>query len=664
MASRSRERWKPLADKYQLVDVDFGKDVNKEIADFVHEQLMWLETAHRNMHEQLIPKYRRIYLGTPSEQTRNFPFPNCANTIVEVVGETVDTMVARVMGILYATHPLWYFQNYAKAPDMDTLKVNETRRVLIEQFMEIVGLEPSELNLQPVEALWFTDAAKLGTGFVKIGLEELTEAVVVGYDETSNKKRIKANEIDVYSGPRVTNIRHEDIMADPTARTLEDAALVSVRRKLYRVDLEDRAFRGIYDKKAVDDILSKPDRSTPRRQEQQELQDQGINASGYPESTAEWDIYECYFPWWHQGKKYRLIYSYHKGSRTVLRKVFNFLPKNELPVKRARLGYRTHGLYGHGYAELLENYQEELSTTHNQRLDNATVANIRALRVSPRARALDSNMELYPSALLVGEKDEIESLAVGDVYPSTFKNEEVTLGLVARRAGISPAVSGGGTGGMKQRPQVYTAQGTLAVMQENNSVVGFATSEFRHAHVILGSLLTAMYGKFGTNGREEMFGIDGQKLQEALREFEKQRLRIPIRASTGSLNKEVDKQTGMLIAGLMQRHYTAVGQLLQAITNPMAPPQTKDYFINVVQASELLHKRILKDFGYEQPDIFVPEAKVSDQQPGKAGGQGGAMAPGGSPMAGAGPAPSGDGGGVLPGGDMARALAGLMPATR
>jgi hypothetical protein len=573
----------------------------------------------------------------------------------------VDTMVARVMGLIYATHPLWVFQNFAKATTKDEMKEHELLKRLMEDFMEIVGFEPSELNLQPIEALWFTDAAKLGTGFTKLSLEDITEAVVVGYDETSSKKRIKGEETTIYSGPRVSNLRHEDVMADPSARTLEDAALVSVRHKLYRVDLEDRAHRELYDKDAVKKILGSPDRSAPREPERQELQDQGIATPAYPESTAEWDIYECYFPWWHNGKKYRLIYSYHKKTKTVLRKVFNFLPKNELPVKRARLGYRTHGLYGHGYSELLENYQEELSTTHNQRLDNATVANIRALRVSPRARALDSNMELYPSGLLIGEKDEIEAIPVGDVYPSTFKNEEMTLGLVARRAGITPAVSGGGTGGMQKRPAQYSAQGTLAVMQENNSVVGFATSEFRHAHVILGSALTAMFGKFGTGGREEMFGLDGAKLQQALKEFEKQRLRIPIRASTGSLNKEVDKQTGVIVAGLAQRHYTAVSQLLQAIANPMTPPEIKKYFINVIQSSELLHKRVVKDFGYEQPDIYIPEAEVSDQPQGAGAGAGGPMAPGGQPVEGAGAAPGGGGGGNVPVPGMGGPAGGLAP---
>ena len=651
--------------QFELVDVSFGKDVEADIERFIEQQLMWLEDAHQELHKSKLPKWRRIYLGIPAEATRNFPFPNAANTIVQVVGETVDTMVARVMGLLYATHPLWNFQNFCKEATMDKRKLRETQRKLIEEFMEIVGMEPAELNLQPIEALWFTDACKLGTAFIKLAMEHVVESVVVGY-ESDAKKRIKGNETVIYSGPRVTNLRHEDVLADPSADTLEKAPFVAVKHKLYRTDLEDRAFRGIYDPKVVDQIIMSPDRTAPREQERQEMQDQGISTPARPEATAEWEVSECYFPWWQNGRKYRLFYSYHKKTKKVLRKVFNFFPTNELPVKRTRLGYRTNGLYGHGYAELLETYQEELSTTHNQRLDNGTVANIRALRVSPRARALDANMELYPSALLVGEKDEIEAVQVGDVYPSTFKNEEMTLQLVARRAGITPAISGSGTGGMMKRPAVYSAQGTLAVMQENNSVVGFATSEFRHAHVILGSAVTALYGKFGTEGREEMFGMDGQTLKDALKEFEGNRLRIPIRASTGSMNKEVDKQTGMLIAGLMQRYITASGQLMQAIASPMAPPETKQFFTRAIQTSELLHKRILKDFGYDQPDIYVPEAQVSDQPQGQQGqpqGQPGAGAgPGGGvPMAGAGGGGAGALAGLLPGAGMGGSGGGPVP---
>lgn len=630
--------------KFELVDVDFGKDVNAEIAHYVEQQLEWLMTAHRELHTSRIPKWRKLYLGVPAEASRNFPFPNAANTVVQIIGSTVDTMVARVMGLIYATHPLWVFKNYERSIDPQEQKAAEERRRAIEDFMDLVGFEPKILDLQRVEAQWFTDAAKLGTAFIKESVEQSTEAVVVGYEEGS--KRIKARDSSMYSGPRVSKLRHEDVLADPAAQTLEEAEFVGTRRMLKRKGLEERGFTGMYDKDAVTAILGSPDRSTPTEQTRTELQDQGISSPQQNDSTAEWDIYECQFAWW-AGKpkrKFKIILWYHKKTKTIMRKVFNFLPNNGLAVKRAKLGYRTDGLYGHGYAELLETYQEELSTTHNQRLDNATVANIRALRVSPRARALDSNMELYPSALLIGEKDEIESIAVGDVYPSTFKNEEVTLGLASARAGISPAVSGAGGGGMMKRPQQYSAGGTLAVMQENNSVVGFATSEFRHAHVMLGSDIAGMYGKFGTDGKEECFGIDGARLTEALKKFEQNMMAIPIRSSTGSLNKELDKQTGMIMAGLLQRHYTAIGQLLQALANPMVPPEARDYFTKTILASEMLHRRVVKDFGYEQPELYVPEANAGgggQQAPKGAAPQGGAS-PGGQPMAGAGvPQPSG-----------------------
>ena len=645
-----------MADKFQLTNVDFASEVLEAIARHIEDQLRWLEQSHKELHDSKIPRWRKLYLGIPAEATRNFPFPNAANTVVQVIGETVDTMVARVMGLIYATHPLWPFKSYAKSKASKAMKRAENNRRMLEDFMENVGMEPDHLNLQFVEALWFTDAAKLGTAFVKVGVEENIESVVVGYSEA--KKKAKFEDQTISCGPRVTKLRHEDVLANPRAQTLEMSDFVAVRHTLTRPQLEDRAERELYNKAVVDSILDNPDRSTARESERQELQDQGISPSAYPNATAEWDIYECYFPWWHNGHKFRVIYSYHKKSKKVLRKVFNFLPKNELPVKRAKLGYRTDGLYGHGYAELLETYQEELSTTHNQRLDNATVANIRALRVSPRARTLDSNIELYPSAIIVGEKDDIEAIQVGDVYASTFKNEEMTLGLVARRAGITPAVAGSGSGGMGKRPAVYSSQGTLAVMQENNTVVGFATSEFRHAHVIVGSLLAAIYGKFGTNGAEEMFGIDGPALKEALAEFEANRLRIPIRASTGALNREVDKQVGLVIAGVMQRHYTSTSQMMQAMANPMVPPELKKYYMGVILSSEMLHKKIIKDFGYDQPDLYVPEAEV---EPDAGAIQGGQVAPGGAPVAGASPEAPGGGGGPVPIPGMGGPVGGPVP---
>jgi hypothetical protein len=172
--------------------------------------------------------------------------------------------------------------------------------------------------------------------------------------------------------------------------------------------------------------------------------------------------------------------------------------------------------------------------------------------------------------------------------------------------------------------------------------------------VTLGSLLARTYAKFGVGDKAEIFGMDGAKLEAALDAVRKNHMRIPIRAATASLNKEIEKQSDMLMVGLMQRHYTAIGQLMQAISNPIVPPPVSAYLVKVIQSSDRLMKRILKDFGYDQPDQFIPEPELPQQTQAGGGPQAGGSppvqgAPGTSPGGGPGLLPQPGGGGASPG---------------
>jgi hypothetical protein len=617
-----------MAKDIQLVNCDFGEDANSDMEAYACSQIEWLTESHSELHKTQIPKWRKIYLGKPAEENKSFPWPNAANTIVQVVGESVDNVVARVIELIYATHPLWIFQDFRRidAHDAEAVIKASRERAALENFMDLVGYEVSELDLRPLESLWYTDAAKLGTGFVKVSYENRVEVINIGYTST---KRAQGDESTIYRGPRVHKLAHEDVFFVPDANTPAESEFVFQVRPLRRKALEERGFTGIYDKSKVDAIIGHPDRARPAPSKDEDLKNQNINVRGPYDSTAEWDVHECYFPWWHNGRKFRIILSYHKSTKTVLRRVFNFLPDNELPILRARLGYRTDGMYGHGFAELLSTYQEEISTVHNQRLDNATAANTRALRVSPRASNLDSSFELYPLALLVGEKDDIEAIPIADVYPSAFENEEMTLRHAQARAGISPAIAGSAQGGPRsQKQNVYSSLGTMAMMQEGNSLVNLEVSDFRHAHVKLGSLLTAIYGKTGVGSRADAFGLDADVLKSAFEEYNKHRIRIPIRAASASFNREVERQSDMLMVGLLQRHGTAIGQTLQAISNPMVPPDLQEYLKMWIVASNMFMKGVLRDFGYNQPDRYLPDpALPPSSTPTRR-----EMAPGGSPV--------------------------------
>jgi hypothetical protein len=596
-SAKSSEGFRPVD-----VGKTFGKDVDAAIEKWLYEALRNLIDAHADLHMSKIPKWRKIYDGKPESASKSFPFPNCANLVVQLVGDLVDTLTARILGFIFATSPLWRFMYPAATDSPDD---SERKRVALEEFMDIVGYEPAELDLYRIYGQWCSDHLILGTAFIKHFIEDRIEAVAVGY--TQSKAR-KFEERTIYEGPRVEKIAHEDVLMYADAQTVEKSRLVVHRRQLKKFDLEERVFTGFYDKDAVEKIIGRPDRGGPDLNKSKAMRDKGVQPI-QSNVTAEWDVYECYFPWIHQGQKFRLIYSYHLSSKTSMRRIFNFIPDNATPIVRAKFG-RTDGAYGKSMADQLEDYQKEVSLTHNNRLDNSTLANTRFFRIGPSAVNIGSQIDIFPSGAITANKDDFEAYSIADVYQSSFQNESVTMGLAQQRAGIAPAVTGSGTGGMQGKGQnaFYSAGPALAAMQESNHRTNLATSDFRHAHQKNGSMLTGLYAKFGIGDRGQMLGKNEKYLEQALSEFLKNRCRIPIRSSNSSLNKEVEKQNDMLMVGLIQRHYTAQAQLMQAINNPMIPPAVKEYLTRVMLGSDRIMKRVLKDFGYDQPDDFIPDA--------------------------------------------------------
>jgi len=267
-------------------------------------------------------------------------------------------------------------------------------------------------------------------------------------------------------------------------------------------------------------------------------------------------------------------------------------------------------VYGRGYADMLENSQDEVSTQHNQRIDARTIGITGILRTSNRN--LDKNFGIYPSCIIPGEKDESEWLQAREPGDGGIADEELTLRLADERAGVGPAVAGMGAGQTNKKGQ-FGSMGTLAVMQDSNSRVNHRVSDFRHSHVKLISLCTMMYAKFGTGEKGSMFGLDDKILEEALSDFLSKKVRIPIRAATASANKEVEKQNDMLLRNSLSQHNVEQIKLLQAISQ-MNDPAVKKYMQDIVLSQDLMMKQTLRDFGYDNPDEFVPKMHFQEEQ--------------------------------------------------
>jgi hypothetical protein len=612
-----------MADK-NFVPVKLSSDAELKLRSHLKSRILALEDGLRELHETKIVKWRKAYEATPREKTREFPFYNASNLVVPIIATFSDTLLARLMSAVLKTRPPWVAKIFGSHRDID-----DSVRTALEEFMEYVGIEPQELDLYRVYHEWFGEGIKYGTSVLKCPHEiRYRDEVIFESGDGSGESSVKPSFMrdTEYEGPRPEKIAFEHFLIPPGCKSIESADIRVHKRVMIKSELEERKFFKIYDAAKVDMILSRPDRTAPAYPQLMNEESLGAVTTG-TYGYKEWDLYECWLNWPTSDGKYKpaIIATYHKSTDTLMRAIYD--THTILPFALARLFYRDDMIYGYGFCETMWAFQEEISEQHNQRLDNRTIANTRVWRVSPDSK-LHAGYRIYPSATVPAEKDEIEPLQAGDISQQTIDDERFSLELAERRAGISPPMQGAGAGAQGKRG-IYTAMGTLSVMQEGNRRTDLNISDLRYAHTKLGRILLADYSKFGVrNNLLEMFGEKAAKITKALEGVKSGRIGLPIYSSTASVNKEVEKQNLFLLVNLMRQHYMGIANLIAQTSNMMTPPEVKTYLGQVIKASNIVMKNVLRNFDQEDVDLLVPEPQIGGQPNAQQAGQ----APGGGPQ--------------------------------
>lgn len=585
------------------VPVDFGSKEMETMYNYVAEQVQNLKQQWQSFHMEKLPEYKRYYDGTPREETKSFPWRNASNVVIQVVGQHVDTLQARIMGSIYESSPMFPISVLGSWKPEDGV---EEQRTALEDFLNYCSLSPDELDLYRVESLWCGDTMKYGIGVIKSSQDEEVEQQFVDMGAgVVEKPLIK------YNGPRPEKVALEDFAATIDAPTLERARFVWYRKRLTKYELEERKYQGHYDSKAVDELLKHPDQNGPSPEKLEEYQRKGFDTTDLYNS-GEWHIYECWFPYWHNGKKHRIICNFHLGTKKSLRCVFNFYPDNELAFVLSRLGYRQDGLIGKGFSELLKDYQEEITAGHNQRVDNRTIANTSILRVAKNT-FFDTQFSVYPMMTIPGDAGDVERVEFGSVLPPDISSEILSLKLAEDRSGVGPSTSGMGglgSGTVGKTTGAYSSMGTMSILQDGNRTVASNITDFKYAHMKAGLLFAKQYAFFGTGGREQFFGERSQHLQNALQALLNKRLGFNIKAATASINREVEKQNYLLLSSILQRHYTAIGQIIQAVQNPNIDQILKDYLIKAIKGSDQIMEKVLMSFGIDDKSRILPTSLI------------------------------------------------------
>jgi len=630
------------------VIVNLGETEDTALDNFVYDNLISLRDTYKPIHDDKLSKWRRLTKGLPKEKTREFPWPNASNVVVQVIGENVDTIKAIQLGSIYEILPLW---PTSLLGDWDTSEEGEEQRSITERFMDEMGLSRSELDLYRTESKAAHDIASLGSVVVKMPYVVEKQVIVIGdgdrseVSDTTNGAHIRQaltqEEKVVYEGPRPEKLAFEEWAATPTAQTWEKAHFKYHFYTLKKFECEKKVFEGTFDKKAWEKISLSPDREGMSAEKIQLLQDQGLGGPSAGKNLAEWDFYECWFLYWYDNKCYSICYTMHLKTKTRMIAFFNFYADNEEPFEFGRLGYSEDGLLGYGFAEMGEMYQEEASTMHNQRTDNRTLLNTSVILGGRNAR-MDAGITLFPMAVLPFSPDEIAIETLGAKADSSVPEEGLTLSLAKARFGTDmPGAEGMGSGTVDRKGN-YSSMGTFSIMQQGNRRININVTDFRYLHLNIGRKSLKQYATFGVpQDKIRKFGDVGAKnLQKALDNLRRGRLELPIKAATASINKEIEKQTGMLFTQVMQRHYGAIAQILQGITNPTIPPEIKEFLTGSIGGMSYVMEKLVRAFGYDDIYRMQPEKALLNKM-NKGAGNGnneGAVSPN------AGATPQGNGG--------------------
>jgi len=591
------------------IELKFGPEQEAIRLKYVYDNITAVKTSIRELVENKIIDWRKLKEGKPESEKKTFPWRGASNLVIQVIAANIETLLAQVIASIYEVMPPFACSLVGM---WDESERGDEQRTAVEEFMALMALEKDELDLYRVESILYEAAIGYGFNAGKIPWVDENSSYCIG--EMDGQPQFTEDEL--YRGPRPEVIPFEDFAVNRNATTLENARFKYHIIHLSKHELQERAWLGRYGadgQDKVDAILKSPDRPGRVELEKEELV--GITPS-QGEVEQQWDLYECHYPYYvdfgGQKRRINIIETFHYQTKTSMRAIYNWYPGNQNIFFGARLGYTDRGIYGLGFCEILKMAQTELSAAHNRYADNGTLANTSVFTIDPDAMTrVDANFSIYPAAALPFKKDEFTIQQMGREIDTGIDRERQMLELVKYRTGLDSGMSAAGGGVVNPKRGIYSAMGTFSALQAGNRKSNLRIADFRLTHMEVGSKALELYAEMGLGKKGRYFGKQEEFLKKALDSIKNGRIRIPVKASTASINKEMEKQNDMLMVNLMRQHYMGISQILQNL--PQAPEHMKDYLANVIIGSDFLMRHVLRNFGHDDISRLLPEPQFIKQ---------------------------------------------------
>lgn len=575
-------------------EVEMSEAELEDVKNWIDEEVRRAE-ADRSDYDASIIAWRDLYDANPESEIKNFPWENASNIVVPVVATAVDAVLARLVNSVFGAKRIWLAK--AKSP-----KWREAADP-ITKFLDYV--QENVLKFYRSFRRWMLSVLKIGTGVGKLTWEKKWRKIVYMSNGTRTEEIVLTHD-----GPRFHTILPENFLFSSDllhTGNIQECSWVGERADYTWKDLKEMELSSIF--KDVDRI-KETKATTPTEAQSRAEQVTGV----VPSERSTYRIYEIWFSWPvdDNGTLAEFVMNIELETKTVLRFVYNFFRHQERPYHMLVYQPREDSPLGIGLAEMLADVQEEVTTIHNQRIDNATIANTKVFKRRRQATVVDE--EIYPGAFLtVDEPDDIMEMDLGTEHSTLLQEELHSNSIGERRTGVSDYTVGRESSAIGSRA---TATSTMALIREGNKRFQMVIRDIKDVLSDLAHQLLMLYQQFAPDRTimyEMMSEEDAQIVKKYFTlppEHTRASVQLDVDALSETNNKELQQQTMLQLMGIVQQFYTGLFEAMQVAVQPEAPQQLRALAIQGAETGSSIFERLLEAMDIQDADYLTPDIQA------------------------------------------------------
>jgi hypothetical protein len=527
-------------------------DTKNELISYLNTEIL-NHKQERSQYDQQLVDWNQDYWAEPVTKEKTFPFKGACSIIIPLTAIAVEAVHANVMGTLFglpdflnvtARAPAYAdsvrsFENYANYELQDRIKIRKR-------------IEPAILEIE-----------KFGTGVAKAKYEKI---IKYGMKEVAGVET--EFPVVIRDGAMIDCVACSRFMMPFNAQSAQDAPWAGELHLMTPSDIEIQEQSGLFDKGTYDNI--KQFYSTNLLVDPVTIQQEDNEKRSPVVPNMRINFYEMWCDYDIDGseiKKAIQVY-YHYESQTLMGVRYNTFSNLRRPYRHGVYIPVEHRWAGIGICKQNDQFQLEITIQHRQRIDNATIANIRMFKVA-KMSGYGPKEPIFPGKMwFLDDMNDIEAFQIGEIYPSAYNNEQQSLLYSQQRTGINEL-----TLGMAQSGTPGTATSDLARVQESKRKSDFVIDNMKE---FITEVCYDVFDVIQTYGPQNVSYLQandpsGQLVQvlslpnEAIRDA----IIFKLNISGQSTNQILDQQKAQQLAQVTQQYWTGMMELAQATQNPM-----------------------------------------------------------------------------------------------